>query len=44
MDTIIIKPKKPNKYIINKVDCIGCVYNPPKAKNCKSCGNWNNKL
>lgn len=44
MKDIIIKPTKPNKRVINKVDCIGCVYNPAKKKTCISCGNWNNRM
>ena len=44
MKGIIIKPKKPNKHVIEFADCIGCIYNPANPKKCKSCGNWNDIL
>jgi len=40
MKGIIIKPRKPNKMVINPQDCNGCIYLPANKKTCKSCGNW----
>ena len=39
-----IKPKKPHYAVINRMDCIGCIYNPAKIKTCMSCGNFNDRL
>jgi hypothetical protein len=41
---IIIKPKKVNKHVINKSDCVGCIYNPANKKTCFTCGNWNDRI
>jgi len=43
----IIKPINPNKRVINPKDCIGCTFRSMSNRinnNCKSCGNWNNKI
>jgi hypothetical protein len=40
MKGIIIKPKKKHYAVIDKKDCIGCIYNPATKKMCKSCGNF----
>jgi len=36
----IIKPRKPNKNVIDPKECMGCIYLPAKKSTCKSCGNW----
>lgn len=43
----IIRPIKSNKRVINSKDCIGCSFRSGSNRinnNCKSCGNWDNKL
>lgn len=44
MRGIVIKPRKPNKRVIESKDCIGCIYQPARKKTCISCGNWNDRL
>jgi hypothetical protein len=37
----VIKPVKFPKNVIDKKDCFGCSFMPPRDKKaCRSCGNW----
>ena len=41
---MIIKPRKPNKRVIDPPNCKFCVYLPAKKKTCLSCGNWYDRM